>query len=354
MLNCESDIRDLLQDIVDIESVSGNEAELADQIYASLEKYPHLHLIRLGNLIVAETRLHTPQRVAIAGHLDTVPVAGNLPSRREIINGREALIGRGTCDMKGGLAVQLNLAATLTEPTRDITWIFYDCEEIESSRNGLGHLAKVRPDLLQADMAILMEPTNGVVEAGCQGTVRVSITTQGVAAHSARSWLGHNAIHDMAGALQILNNYEASTVLVDGLAYREGLNAVGISGGIAGNVVPDHCELLVNYRFAPDKDEHQAIQVVRELFAGYEIKVTDQAPGAAPGLRTQAIASFVETMGSVGPKYGWTDVSRFSALGIPALNYGPGDPNLAHADGEFVFLDSVEDCRDSLREWLIA
>ncbi|MDR0488173.1 MAG: succinyl-diaminopimelate desuccinylase [Propionibacteriaceae bacterium] len=354
MLNLAGDIRVLLRDVVDIESVSGNEAKLADEVFDALNVCSHLHVTRVGNLIVAQTHLGCSQRVAIAGHLDTVPVAGNLPSRVQAIDGREALVGRGTCDMKGGVAVQLNLAATLTNPTRDITWIFYDCEEVEASRNGLGRLAEVHPELLKADMAILMEPTDGVVEAGCQGTLRVTISTTGTAAHSARSWLGHNAIHEMVGALQILQDYEPAQVDVDGLTYREGLNAVGISGGIAGNVIPDLCELSVNYRFAPDKDESQAIQVVREVFAGYPIVVADSAPGAIPGLRTPAVASFVEAMGSVRPKYGWTDVSRFSGLSIPAVNYGPGDPNLAHTDGEYVFLDSVESCRDSLHNWLIS
>lgn len=352
MLACETDLKDLLRTLVDTESVSGSETHLADMVEQALSSYSHLETIRFGNVVVARTNLGRAERVVVAGHLDTVPVAGNLPSRTTKVHGCEAIVGRGACDMKGGVAVQLNLASTLTDPQRDLTWIFYDNEEVEASKNGLGHLAAHRPDLVHADMAILMEPSDGRIEAGCQGSLRVRITTQGIAAHSARSWMGHNAIHDMAGALQILNDYQALEVNVDGLVYREGLNAVAISGGIAGNVIPDRCELTVNYRFAPDKDLDQAEQVVREIFSGYDMEILDASPAARPGLTSPVVASFVTAIGEVGPKYGWTDVARFTQLGIPAVNYGPGDPNLAHTDEELVVLDSVKQTRDRLRSWL--
>jgi len=354
MLNCEGDVCDLMRELVDIESVSGNEGLLVGMVNDALSAYPHLTTTRLGNVIVAQTHFGCPTRVVVAGHLDTVPVKGNLPSHIESIDGRRALVGRGAVDMKGGVAVQLNLAASLTEAGKDVTWVFYDNEEVEASKNGLGHLAESSPEVLQADMAILMEPSNGVIEAGCQGSLRVNLRTHGVAAHAARSWTGHNAIHDMAGALQILNDYQALQVRVDGLVYREGLNAVAISGGVASNVIPDRCDMMVNYRFAPDKSLTDAEQVIREIFSGYDMEVRDAAPPAPPGLSSPLVASFVAEAGSVAPKYGWTDVARFHQLGIPAVNFGPGDPNLAHSDHEYVFLDDVTACRDRLLGWLAA
>ncbi len=355
MLRCEAEIGELLRQIVDIESVSGHEQALADQVFQALAVHPHLRLARFGNVVVARTDFGRPERVVVAGHLDTVPVMGNLPSRLTEVDGATFLVGRGTVDMKAGVAVQLNLAATLTDASRDLTWIFYDNEEVEAVKNGLGHLALARPDLMRADLAILMEPSGAQVEAGCQGTLRVVVRTHGVAAHSARAWLGHNAIHDMAGALAVLAAHSAQEVLVDGLPYREGLNAVGISGGVAGNVVPDACELSVNYRFAPDKTVAQAEQLVRQVFAGYDLVVEDAAPAAAPGLGSPIVASFVQAVGRpVRPKYGWTDVARFAELGIPALNFGPGEPDLAHTVGERVRLDQVRDCRDLLARWLTA
>ncbi|MCL1923180.1 MAG: succinyl-diaminopimelate desuccinylase [Propionibacteriaceae bacterium] len=352
MLDILGDLKDLVAGLVDIESVSGHERVLADHIESGLEHYEHLDVTRLGNTIVARTNFSAPTRILIAGHLDTVPVADNVPSVVETRQGREVVMGRGAVDMKGGIAVQLNLAASITHAPRDMTWIFYDCEEIEASRNGLGRLAEVRPELLSGNMAILMEPTDGAIEAGCQGTIRMEVHTRGVAAHSARSWTGHNAIHDMSRALEILNSGIPQEVDIDGLTYREGLNAVEISGGIAGNVIPDRCVLHVNYRFAPHRTQAQAVDFLRDQFAGYPIEVTDSAPGALPGLNDPILTSFVESVGSVHPKYGWTDVSRFAELGIPAVNYGPGDPNLAHTDEEYVFVDQVMGCRDTLQRWL--
>jgi len=352
MLNCEGDVRDLVKELVDIESVSGGEGPLADMVEEALSACPHLGTTRLGNVIVARTHFGAPVRVVVAGHLDTVPVAGNLPSHMETIDGRQALVGRGAVDMKGGVAVQLNLAASLAQAEKDVTWVFYDNEEVEEAKNGLGRLAASSPELLRADMAILMEPSNSVIEAGCQGSLRVNLRTHGVAAHAARSWMGHNAIHDMAGALQALHDYQLQEIRVDGLIYREGLNAVSISGGIASNVIPDRCDMMVNYRFAPDKTLEEAEQVIREVFSGYDVEVRDAAPPAPPELSSTLISSFVHEVGQVGPKYGWTDVARFHQLGIPALNFGPGDPNLAHSDHESVFLDDVTACRDCLLHWL--
>jgi succinyl-diaminopimelate desuccinylase len=340
---------ELTRQLVDIESVSGNEAELADAIESALADVAHLEVIRDGDAIVARTNLGRPQRVVIAGHIDTVPVNDNLPSRRE----DGALWGRGTVDMKGGCAVMLALAAQLDEPMVDVTWVWYDHEEVESALNGLGRLAANRPELLAADFAILAEPSNAEVEGGCNGTLRVDITARGRRAHSARSWMGENAIHAAAPILNLLAAYRPREVHVDGLVYREGLNAVGISGGVAGNVVPDRCTVHVNYRFAPDLSGEDAVAHLRGLFAGFEIEVVDLAEGARPGLDAPLAQAFLASVGGQAkPKYGWTDVARFSALGIPAVNYGPGDPLLAHADDERLAIDQLDRCERGLRAWL--
>ncbi len=350
-LDLSLDAAALTAQLVDIESVSGAEKPLADAIAAAITPLPHLSVHRDGNVIVARTGLGRPRRVVLAGHIDTVPVAANLPSHS--VDG--LLYGCGSCDMKAGVAVQLRLAAHLAAPGTDVTYVFYDCEEVESERNGLLRLSRQRPDLLAADFAVLMEPTGGVVEGGCQGTLRADIRAAGQRAHSARSWLGSNAIHHAGDILTVLRGYEPRQPVVDGLRYHEGLNAVGISGGVAGNVIPDECVISVNYRFAPDRSAEQASAHVRAVFGAWEVTIADVAAGARPGLQAPAVASFVAAMpGEPRAKLGWTDVARFDALGIPAVNFGPGDPQLAHTREEHVELAAVGQCEDRVRAWLAA
>ena len=352
-LNLEADVVELTRDICDIESVSGNEKQLADAIEAALKQYAHLEVIRDGDAIVARTNLGRANRVVIAGHIDTVPVANNLPVQMLSMEREQVLYGRGTVDMKAGVAVQLKLAATLAEPTSDVTWIFYDHEEVEATKNGLGRLARNRPALLEASFAVLCEPTSAEVEGGCNGTMRVELNFKGVKAHSARPWMGKNAIHDAAAALATLAAYVPAEEEVDGLVYRESLNAVLIKGGIATNVIPDDCTITVNYRFAPSKSGAQAEAHLREVFAAADLSVVDVAEGARPGLdRPEAVAFLAATKSQARPKYGWTDVARFSALGIPAVNFGPGDPSKAHADDEAVPVSQIYACESALRAWL--
>ena len=348
-LDLDAPVGELTARIVDVESVSGAERPLADAIEAALGGRGHLRLHRDGNALVARTELGRPRRVVLAGHIDTVPVAGNLPSRLD----GGLLYGCGTADMKSGVAVQLSLAATVTAPVMDVSYVFYDCEEVESERNGLRRLAGARPDLLQGDFAVLLEPTDGVVEGGCQGTMRAQIRATGERAHSARSWMGRNAIHEATEILRVLREYRPREPEVDGLVYHEGLNAVGIAGGVAGNVIPDECVVTVNYRFAPDRSADQAADHLRVLFDRWEVEIVDVAGGARPGLGDPAASSFVAAMGSaVRAKLGWTDVARFDALGIPAVNYGPGDPLLAHSRGEHVPVAAIEECASRMRAWL--
>ncbi len=348
-LDLSQDVVALTEAVVDMESVSQNEKALADAIEAALQPVPHLSVTRIGHSIVARTDLGRGERVVIAGHIDTVPLNRNLPAR----NDGTRLHGLGACDMKGGVAVALRLAHDLAEPERDITYVFYEAEEIDDVYNGLGIVAKERPDLVEGDFAILMEPSDAVVEAGCQGTLRVEVRTTGERAHSARSWTGVNAIHGAGEILRRLEAYDARTPVIDGLEYHEGLNAVHISGGVATNVLPDECVVTVNFRFAPDRSESDALVFVKEFFQGYDVTVTDSAPGALPGLGVPAAKAFVEAVGGqVNPKFGWTDVARFTVLGIPAVNYGPGDPMLAHKQEEFVPLEQLHSCEQTLRTWL--
>ncbi|MGW9271060.1 succinyl-diaminopimelate desuccinylase [Microbacterium sp. NPDC055599] len=343
----------LTRAICDIPSVSGDEKTLADAIEQAVAPLAHLEVIRHGNTIVARTDRGRDRRVAIAGHIDTVPVNGNLPTRDIELDGEPYLWGRGTVDMKAGTAVQLKLAAELTDPAVDITWMWYDNEEVEATKNGLALLAAARPDLLQADFAILGEPSNGEVEGGCNGTLRAIVRTSGVRAHSARAWIGENAIHRAAPILTRLAEYRAREVPVEGLLYRESLSAVRIAGGVAGNVIPDACEVEVNYRFAPSKSAADAEAHVRAVLAGFDVEITDAAEGARPGLDADIARDFVAAVGAEPrPKYGWTDVARFSALGIPAVNYGPGDPHLAHHDEERVPLAQIAAVEQGLRAWL--
>ena len=354
-LNLEADIVELTRDICDIESVSGNETQLADAIESALSRYSHLEVIRDGDAIIARTHLGRASRVVIAGHIDTVPVADNLPVKLLPMEREQVLWGRGTVDMKAGVAVQLKLAAQLAEPNVDVTWIFYDHEEVEASKNGLGRISRNRPDLLDASFAVLCEPTSALVEGGCNGTMRIDITTTGVKAHSARPWMGKNAIHAAAGVLDILAKHTPAEVEVEGLVYRESLNAVLVSGGIATNVIPDECVVTVNYRFAPSKSAEDAEAHLREVFAGFNFVVTDSATGARPGLDRPEAAAFIAATGTTPrPKYGWTDVARFSDLGIPAVNFGPGDPSKAHADDENVPVNQIYTCESALRAWLTA
>ena len=335
--------------LVDIESVSGNERPLADAIAAALAKLPHLALHRDGNAIVARTQFGHAERIVLAGHIDTVPVHANLPSH---VDGG-LLYGCGSCDMKSGVAVQLKLAHQLTETARDVTYVFYDCEEVEAERNGLLRLSRNSPELLAGHFAVLLEPSGTVVEGGCQGTLRADVIARGRRAHSARSWLGSNAIHAAGGILDVLRGYLPREPLVDGLTYHEGLNAVGITGGVAGNVIPDECVVSVNFRFAPDRSADEAADHVREVFDGWEVVITDVAGGARPGLQEPAAASFVAAVGGEPrAKLGWTDVARFAALGIPAVNFGPGDPQLAHTRDEHVPLAQIEQCERHLWGWL--
>ena len=362
-------VADLARSLIDIPSESGDERAIADAVEGVLRSCDHLDVTRLGDAVVARTTLGRGERVIVAGHLDTVPIRDNVPSR--LSDDGTQIIGRGAVDMKSGVAVMLQLAVELTAPTRDVTWVFYDHEEVDATLNGLGRVVRECPDLITGDFAILGEPTEGIIEGGCNGTIRCDVIIGGRAAHSARSWRGVNAAHGAGALLNALSTYEARSATVDGLVYREGLNAVGVQSGVAGNVIPDVCVVTVNFRFAPDRTIAQAkdhveafvadalADVVARLGVTVEVTWTDESAPARPGLDAplaQQFAQAVAATGVAGPraKLGWTDVSRFGELGIPAVNYGPGDPERAHASGdaERCPIHHIESCHAALGGWL--
>jgi succinyl-diaminopimelate desuccinylase len=361
-LDLSADVLTLTRALVDAPSVSGSEEALADAVEAALRGLGGLEVERLGNNVLARTNLDRPTRVVLAGHLDTVPIADNVPSDLREDDGVQRLYGCGTSDMKSGDAVMLSVAGRFgvpgSEPDCDLTFVFYDNEEVDSALNGLGRVAREKRGWLYGDLAVVMEPTDGEIEAGCQGTLRAYIDVPGRRAHSARSWLGSNAIHGAAPILATLAAYEARTVDIDGCTYREGLNAVRIHGGNAGNVIPDDCRVEVNFRYAPDRDEDAAERHVREVFAGVlpagaTLTVVDNAGGALPGLAEPAAKAFIAAVGRPArAKLGWTDVARFAAFGIPAINYGPGDPQLAHTREEHVLVDRLQPAEDALIAYL--
>ncbi|MBC6831844.1 succinyl-diaminopimelate desuccinylase [Corynebacterium sp. LK29] len=367
-LNLLQDPVDLTAALVDIESVSHNETAIADAVEAALREVAQadesIEVLRIDNNVIARTHRGLPQRVILAGHLDTVPTADNVPSTRGVdAQGRDALFGCGTVDMKSGDAVYLHAFATLAasqELQRDLTLIMYECEEVAAEFNGLRHLSESHPELLTGDVALLGEPSGNVIEAGCQGSIRLRLTAHGTRAHSARAWLGDNAVHKLAPVLSRIAAYEPQTVDIDGLAYREGLNVVWLEAGVATNTLPDEAVLRVNFRFAPNRSADEAMAHFREVlgldeFAAEDltVDVEDASPGALPGLHAAAAKELVAVAGDVvKPKFGWTDVARFSALGIPAVNFGPGDPAYCHKKDEQIPVECITALWEDLRRYL--
>ena len=332
--------------LVDISSVSHHEGQIVDFLEAELRALPWLRVERWGQNLVARTELGRPHRLALAGHVDTVPPNGNERAR---IDG-ELLWGLGAADMKAGCTVFVELARALSRPAVDVTYVFYECEEVEPEFNGLSKLFAARPDLLVADAAVLGEPTGARIQAGCQGTLHLDVTMVGERAHSARPWMGRNAIHRLAPVLERCATYAGRRPVLDGCEFREALQVVGVEGGVAGNVVPDRATARLNHRYAPDRSADEAVRHLLEVLGdavdeagGDTIELTDYADGARPDLTHPLLASLaVRAPHPPQAKLGWTDVAFFAARGIPAANFGPGDPSLAHAADERVERSEME------------
>lgn len=352
-----SDLLSSALELVSIKSVSRGEVALTERVEVELHRHPDLQVARVGDNLVATTSFNRPARVLIAGHLDTVPPSDDSAPRLE----GDTLWGLGAVDMKGGLAVMLSLVALVDRASVDVTFVFYACEEIEHDASGLTVLINERPELLASDAAVLMEPTGGLVEAGCQGTLRAVATMTGRRAHTARPQMGVNAVHRLGPLLQLVAGYEPRRVVLDECTYTEQLQAVAVSGGVAGNVVPDLATVTLNHRFAPDRgvaeaeaELHRFLAPVFDEGAGDHLDLKDAAAGAPPALDNPFLSRLVDATG-LGPraKVGWTDVSTFFALGIPAANFGPGDPELAHTPDEHVSADELAHARGVLETLLL-
>jgi succinyl-diaminopimelate desuccinylase len=338
--------------LVSIDSVSRNESRLATFIAESLKANPALDVERIGDNVVARTTGHHATRLLVAGHLDTVP--GDAGAVR--IEGEE-LRGLGACDMKGSLAVMLELALDDAPRSVEVTWVFYAREEIARSESGLLEVAELRPDLLDAHVALLAEPTGGRVEAGCQGTLRVTVEVTGVRAHTARPYVGRNAIHRLGEVISRVASYEPRTARIDGIEFVEQLQVVAVDGGVAPNVVPDRAACTLNHRFAPDRTVKEAfewlVSFLGELEEGDLVSLVDGAPAAAPALGNERLRALVDLSGEEARgKVGWTDVATFAELGTPATNFGAGDPLLAHRSDEFVTLGQLDEFARVLGDWL--
>jgi len=350
------DLLALTAELVDIPSESHAEAAITDHLDHELRALPHLQVERVGHNLVARTDLGRATRVVLAGHTDTVPANGNATARVE----GEVLWGLGASDMKGGLAVQLALARALSAPAVDVTYVFYAGEEVAAEHNGLGQLVRERPDLVAGDVALLGEPTGGELEAGCQGTMRVEVRLHGARAHTARPWMGRNAVHRLGAVLRAVEAVPERRPVVDGCEFREALQAVAVSGGVAANVVPDLATLTLNRRFAPDRSGADALAELEALLRphlddGDEVELVDVAEGARPGLDHPVLQRLVHHHGlQVSAKLGWTDVARFAQLGIPACNLGPGDATLAHQADERVERAALDRTYEVLLEVLQA
>ncbi len=369
------DLLELTARLVDVPSVSHDERAVADFVESRLRAVAGeaLEVARIGDNVCARTTFGLPQRLVLAGHLDTVPPNGNERARRE----GDVLFGLGSADMKGGDAVFLELARVVGSTGRsgagstpgsgmaaDLTWIFYVCEEVDRRHSGLGQIDSAAPEWLAADAAVLGEPTGGHVEAGCQGVLRVAVEVGGERAHTARPWMGRNAIHRLGSVLDAVAAYEGRRPVIDGCEYREALQAVSVSGGVANNVVPDAASVVINHRFAPDRTIVEAFESVREVVAApllglsgdlddATIVLEESAAAAPPGLSHPLLAAIVTTCGQPArAKLGWTDVSFFAERGVPALNFGPGEPTVAHRGDEHVPLDQLERVFRTLAEVL--
>lgn len=319
--------------LVDIPSETGNEQLIRDAIADRLSALP-VSIVR-DSLVVGEPG---PGKVILAGHTDTVPLQGHVGARLE----GERMFGLGATDMKGGLTVMIHLLEDLG--TDRIVGVFYAGEEGPVSDNQLGPVFDATPGLAEADVGVVLEPTNRGVDAGCQGAMNARVSFLGDAAHSARPWLGENAVSKAGGFLTIMHGLEPEIHVVENLEFREVMSVTRASGGIANNIIPARFDLNVNYRFAPDRTLDEATERVHEVCSeADEVEIVDIAPSAYPEVSHPLIQALIEASGGVlASKQGWTDVAQLAARGVPAVNFGPGETALAHKPGESVRLDDLE------------
>jgi succinyl-diaminopimelate desuccinylase len=344
---------------VNVGSVSRHEDEILSTIRSELEGHDALEILDDGDAVVfvgPRVRRVDAQFVVLAGHVDTVPVAGaEVPGLRE----GDEIVGRGASDMKAGLAVMLQvaseLAATREAGDLDVGFLFFGREELPIGESALVPLFERCPAASTIGLALVMEPTNNAIEVGCLGNLNAEVTVEGIAAHSARPWLGDNAIHTAIEALVPLADLPVRDVTIDGLTFREVVNITTIEGGIATNVIPDRVRAHVNYRYAPTHTPSEAETRLRELLGHQQVQV-DIVGNAPPGPVnvTNPLVQRLRVAGDlpVGPKQAWTPVAEFATVGVDAVNFGPGDPQYAHRDDERVEGAALVRSYEVLRKFL--
>ncbi len=327
-----TDLVETLRWLVDIPSVTGGEAQLRDAIAHRLSRFPAVSVA--DSLVVGE-----PQSGAtlLVGHLDTVPLQGHVGSTIE--GGR--VFGLGATDMKAGIAVMVHLLEDLG-PAR-VAAVFYAGEEGPLTGNQLATVLEAAPWLREAESAIVLEPTDRNLEAGCQGVINADVVFEGEAAHSARPWLGDNAVTKAGEFLTAMRKLEPELHVVEGLEFKEVISVTMAHGGIARNVIPSEFVMNVNYRFAPDRPRDEAISHLESVCAEADrFAVTDVAPAGAVHSKHPLFLDLAAASGATFQgKQGWTDVAQLSEAGIPAVNFGPGEPALAHKPGESVRVDDL-------------
>ncbi len=340
--------------LVDIPSESRQEAAAAEYVRAE---------VPTGSLELAfrdgETLLYEPPRtgkplVVLAGHLDTVPPQDNIPGRIDA----GAVHGLGASDMKGGVAVLVELARWLAAEKPSLALepalLFFPREELPPEESALPGLFAAHPPLREASLAVMLEPTDNTIQAGCLGNLNAELVFRGESAHSARPWLGRNAVDAAVEELGRLLPLPTREAVVGGLRFVEVATVTEIAGGIASNVVPDRVRCVVNFRYAPDRSPTEADERIRELLSGSgEVTIASNAPPA----RVATDLPLVEALRAAGdlpvePKQAWTPVAEFDAAGIPAVNFGPGATRYAHRADEQVEIGALHRCFEILQRFL--
>lgn len=329
--------------LVDIPSETGNEEAIRDALADRLSMLPRRVINH--SLVVGRPG---PGKVALVGHTDTVPLQGHVGAR---IDGNR-LYGLGATDMKGGLAVMIHM---LEGSHADrLVGVFYAGEEGPWAGNDLGPILDAMPELTEIEAGIVMEPTNREVHAGCQGSINARVTFVGEPSHSARPWLGTNAVTRAGTFLTMMDGLTPELHPIEGLEFKEVISVTRASGGIANNIIPGRFDLNVNYRFSPDRSTEDAINRLNDVCAAAdEFEVMDAAPAAYPETGHPLFQELIEAAGSeVSHKQGWTDVAQLSQRGIPGINFGPGETALAHKPGESIDLGDLVWCHDVLTQVL--
>ncbi len=345
-------IVELLTTLVDIPSVTGDEARIATFVSERLRAAGTGEVMRSGNGVVWRGPQRGRPLALLAGHLDTVPPNDNARARLD----GDKLFGLGTTDMKGGVAVMLALleGLDLARLRFDLALVFYDAEEGPADGNGLGRLLHEMPWLRQAAFAVLLEPTDGAVELGCNGVMNAEVRVTGRSAHAARPWTGVNAVERAAPWLAEIVHFPTTPVTLQGIEYRETLQVTTLHAGRARNVVPDELVVNLNHRFTPDHTIADAERKLRALVpAEFELRIVDAAPAGKVAADHPEVAAFIRRFGlRTAGKQGWTDVARFTEAGIAAFNFGPGVPDLCHVRDEYCPIANLEPACRMLAEFL--